>query len=76
MEFLAAAFDNEELALIVPGPVELMDQFGIEAAVAFDIARPKLRQAMKVRLDYLIISSGVCCRVLTSCNLYSATRRS
>jgi hypothetical protein len=49
MEFLASTFDSEELGSMVPDVVELMDTFGIEAAVAFDIARPKLRQAMRVR---------------------------
>lgn len=48
MEFLAAAFDADELASMVPQVDELMGEYGIEAAVAFDIARPKLLRAMRV----------------------------
>lgn len=48
MEFLTSTFDSEELAAMVPDVVELMDVYGIEAAVAFDIARPRLRQTMRV----------------------------
>lgn len=51
MEFLASAFTAEEMAAMVPSVGELMQTYGIEAAVAFDIARPKLRQAMKVSLS-------------------------
>ena len=50
MEFLAAALKPDELASIVPDVDELMGVYGLEAAVAFDIARPKLRQALRVSL--------------------------
>lgn len=48
MEFLTAALDPSELASLVPTVEVLMGNYKLEAAVAFDIARPKLRQALKV----------------------------
>mgnify|MGYP001584951714 FL=1 len=49
IEFLRSAYEPDDLAAEVPTISDLMERWGIEAAVAFDIARPKLRAAMKVR---------------------------
>lgn len=49
LEFLAAALDPDELANLVPPVHELIGNFEIDAAIAFDIARPKLRLAIRVR---------------------------
>ena len=49
MEFLAASLEPDELASTVPAVHELMGTYGLEPAVAFDIARPKLRRALRVR---------------------------
>lgn len=45
IEFLSTTFDAQELANVVPTVEELIDSYDVEAAVAFDISRPKLRLA-------------------------------
>lgn len=51
IEFLHAALDPETLAAQVPTIADLMEKYGLEAAVAFDIGRPKIRMAMRVSLS-------------------------
>lgn len=50
MEFLALTLGTtEEFVQGLPSVAHLMAHFGLEAGIAFDIARPKLRLAMRVR---------------------------
>ncbi|KAI5476268.1 Tho2 protein [Pseudohyphozyma bogoriensis] len=46
-ELLQAIMTPEELGKLVPPVTDLLENFGIEPAVAFDISRPKLRSAIK-----------------------------
>lgn len=48
MELLTAISDPDDLAKMVPAASELMQRYGLDAAISFDIGRPKLRLAMKV----------------------------
>ncbi|GAA5887200.1 hypothetical protein JCM5296_004560 [Sporobolomyces johnsonii] len=47
MELLNAVTEPDQLAGMVPSVSELMETFKLDASVAFDIARPKLRLAMR-----------------------------
>lgn len=49
MEFLKAVLEPEALAMMVPPVMDLIEKFGLETALAFDIGRPKLRLDMRVR---------------------------
>lgn len=53
MELLTAISEPDDLAKMVPAASELMERYGLDAAIAFDIGRPKLRLAMKVRSSIL-----------------------
>ena len=48
MELLTAISEPDDLAAMVPPAAELVDRYGLDTAIAFDIGRPKLRLAMKV----------------------------
>lgn len=47
MEYLSAVYSADELASIVPSVVELLTRYKLDPAIAFDIARPRLRLAMR-----------------------------
>lgn len=71
MEFLSAVYDSDELAGLVPPVTDLLQKYHLDSAIAFDIARPKLRLAMRVRVNASVSDEGL---YLTSC-VAAASRR-
>lgn len=49
--FLTSTLTADEFAALVPPPQDLCRRFGLEASVAFHIARPKLAHDVKVRFS-------------------------
>ena len=50
-ELLAALASPAELAALVPEPSTLLGRFGLDAGVAFDLARPRLRARIRAQDD-------------------------
>lgn len=55
-ELLLAITEPDQLAAMVPPVEKLIAAYHLDPAVAFDIARPKLRAALKVRSGLLSVS--------------------